>query len=429
MGFFGGSMVAYGLIPSYVTLLAEFSVYLLLLYAIVIRVKHQEPFQFHLLWVWLLFILVALCSIIVNRYINIRPIFSFRLILRFYILYLALINLRLDHSQINKINKFLFALFLIQLPVVAYKFSIYGVHERTIGTYGLRGGGLTTMIPIMAVAYLTAWYVLYKKSIWYLILSACFILWGIVGAKAALFFLFPLTFLGLYYLLIIKNKGFNIIRDVTLVTMVLTFSISVAAIFLYAQPRLNPDREVGGKIDFRYAFSFADNYSTGMRPNDPRFGGGRTATTKLAFKQLCEDGFANFVFGYGPGAMTPSVLNKAGGYDPRVWRIAGSYGITGLVYIWIEYGLFGVILICTLFVCFFWRNWEWYQSAEDPYWKAFAAGSIVFCILNLFIFITYNILPIGGDTLLPVFYYAMAVMHICYLQGHKKINAKRDVSI
>jgi hypothetical protein len=190
----------------------------------------------------------------------------------------------------------------------------------------------------------------------------------------------------------------------------------VMAIFLTFQPRLNKQRTVGGKIDFKYALEFAENYSTHMRPNDPRYGGGRTATTKLAFKQLTEDGFENFVFGYGPGAMTPSALSRGGSFDRRVKMIAGSYGITGLVYIWVEYGVFGVLLFCILFGNFYWLNTKWYNQETNSYWKAFAAGSIVFCLLNLFIFLTYNTLPIGDDTLLPVFYYSMAVMHIMYLE-------------
>ena len=63
--------------------------------------------------------------------------------MRFYLFYLALINLGLDETMLKRINKFLFILFIIQLPAVAYRFSIYGISELTIGTYATHGGGPT----------------------------------------------------------------------------------------------------------------------------------------------------------------------------------------------------------------------------------------------------------------------------------------------
>ena len=193
-GFFGNTLKAYALIPPYATLVTEISVYLLFLYSLVLSAKRHESYRLDLSWLWILFLMIAASSVIVNDYINLRPIFSLRIILRFYLLYLALINLNLSDSELKKINNLIIFLFLIQLPAVAYKFSIYGVSERTIGTYALRGGGLTTMFPIIVISYCMSWYVLYKKSVWYLLISTSFIIWGIVGAKAALFYLYPVTF-------------------------------------------------------------------------------------------------------------------------------------------------------------------------------------------------------------------------------------------
>jgi hypothetical protein len=411
IGFFASSLVTMGYIPSHATLLSELSVFFLLVYALFNRAKKLERFELHLGWVWILFFLVAVCSIIVNRYFNLKPIFSFRLILRYYVFYLAMINVGITDQEFRKINKFLLFVFLVQLPVIAYKFTIYGVHERTIGTYAARGGGLTTIIPIVLVSYLVAFYVIYKQKLWYLILAFCFIIWGIVGAKAALFFLYPPTFFGLYYLTIIRPRGFNFARDVSMGAVVSVLSISILALLIHAQPRMNKGRDMWGAVDFGYALEFAQEYSTGMKKWDDRFAVGRTATLKLSFNQFLEDGFANFVFGYGPGSFTPSLLSSKSSSDPRIWRIAGSYGISGMIYIWVEYGILGVILICILFLNFGYLCWNWYNEEKSPYWKAFATGSLVFSVYYLFIFITYNKLPITGEVMLPVFYYAMAAMH------------------
>jgi hypothetical protein len=305
----------------------------------------------------------------------------------------------------------LLILFLIQLPVVAYKFTIFGVSERTIGSYAARGGGLTTMIPIVMVSYFMSFYFYYKRSVMLIIFSSCFILWGIVGAKAALFFLFPLNFVGLYYLLLIKSKGFNLIRDLKTFVIVAALTVCVMAVFLYSQPRLNPDREVGGRIDFRYALEFAERYETGTRPEDENVGTGRVSTTKVAFKQIIADGFITSLFGYGPGTMTPMPFGSTKVYDIRVINIASGYGISGMVHILVEYGIIGACLFVFIFASFLRRSWTWFNKEKSLYWKALSAGTVVFCSLNLFIFLTYNILPITDDTLLPVFYYAMAIMH------------------
>jgi hypothetical protein len=411
MGFFGNSMVAYGLIPAKAILVTEISIYLLFLYAIINSAKRKSTFKLDLIWVWILFLLVTASSIVVNNSYNLKPIFSFRLIIRFYILYLALINLDLKNSDIFKLNKILFILFLIQLPAVAYKFSIYGVSERTIGTYAERGGGLTTMFPIVVISYCISWYVLYKKSLWYLIISGGFILWGIIGAKAALLFLYPITFFGLYYVLIIKRTGFKFFENVKSISFLTIISVIIIFILISLQPRLNKQREVGGRVDLSYALEFSKDYSTGNKFGSEKYVTGRIATTKLAFNQFIDDGFTNFVFGYGPGALTPSILSGGKSYDFRLDRIVNSYGMTGLVRIWAEYGFFGVILFCVLFAIFCWRSWRWYLLETSMYWKGFAAGSFFFSTLILFIFLTYNKVPVEGETLLPVFYYAMAVVY------------------
>jgi hypothetical protein len=56
--------------------------------------------------------------------------------------------------------------------------------------------------------------------------------------------------------------------------------------------------------------------------------------------------------------------------------------------------------------------WKWYNYKKEPYWKAFAVGSLVFALLNLFIFFAYNTVPIAGDTIPPVYFYVMATMYL-----------------
>ena len=407
--FFGDFFVQENLIPPYLTLATEGFIYLLFLYSLIVRRTDHKRYCLHLVPLFVFFLTVALCSIVVNNTFNFRPIFSLRLILRFFIFYLALINLRLIDDQLKKINRLLFILFIIQLPVSAVKFYFYGVAERTHGTYS--GGGLTTIIPIIALGYLSGYYTFHKPRVVYLLLGVGFIAYGIVGAKAALFFLLPITFLGLYYLTYIRGKSVDTAKHLSMIAIILLLSIVVGGTIIRFNPRLNAERKVGGNIDFSYALEYSKEYTTGTNCYNSEYATGRFSTTMLTFDTLCKGGLPHILFGYGPGCLTKSMLSHTPA-DKRIVRIAGSYGMSGMAFILTEYGLFGLIPLGLMFCIFARMCWRWYNYEEDPYWKAFAVGSLVFSFLNAFIFFAYNRLPILGDIIVPVYFYAMATMYL-----------------
>ena len=426
IAFFAGSLVGYNLIPPHVTIATEFLIYLLFVYSLVVSRANHRRYDFHLLPIFGFFLIAAFCSIVINHAFNFRPIFSLRLILRFFFFYLVVINLGLTEDQFKKINKLLFILFIVQLPASAIKFCFYGVSEETIGTYGVRGGGLTTTIPIVALGYLAGYYVFHKARAVYVLLGVGFILYGIAGAKAALLFLLPITFFGLYYLIYIRGKNENVARHICMLAIILLFSVVVAGTIIKFNERLNAQGEVGGAIDFSYALKYSQKYTTATNNLNPEVAGGRLATTMLALDTIWEGGMAHILFGYGPGCLTKSIFGSAP-TDKRIARIAGSYGRSGMVFVLTEYGLFGLIPLSLLFCVFVRMCWRWYNSEKEPYWKSFATGSLVLALLNTFIFFTYNTTPILGDTITPFYFYVMAVM---YLRLKKtKRECVRQVSV
>ena len=408
--FFADSLVGYNLIPAHVTIVTELFIYLLFLYSLVVSRTNHKRYCLHLVPLFSFFLIVALCSIVVNNVFNFRPIFSFRLILRFFIFYVALINLGLTDSQLKKINTLLFILFIIQLPASAIKFYFYGISERTMGTYTVRGGGLTTLIPIIAIGYLAGYYFFHKRRLVYLLLAIGFIAYGIVGGKAALFFLLPVTFFGLYYLIYIREKRVNVAGHLPMIAIIVVLSIVVGVTILKFNRRLNSEREVGGSIDLSYALKYSKEYTTGTNYHNSEFASGRFSTTMLTFDTIWEGGLPHIFFGYGPGVLTRTIFGSS--IDPRIFRIAGSYGKSGMVFILTEYGLFGLIPFGLMFCIFVHMCWKWYNYEKEPYWKAFAVGSLVFAVLNSFIFFAYNPLPISGDTIPPVYFYVIATMYV-----------------
>ena len=159
-------------------------------------------------------LLISACSIAVNGTEFTQAIFSLRLLYRFYFFYLGITLLDFDDNSLRKINRFVAILLLLQLPVVAIKFYIYGIAEKTQGAYTM-DGSMTTMIPIVVIFYLAAYYCLYRPKLWFILTGIGFVLWSIVGAKRAVFFLYPFQFLAIYYYIYVKGKGGRFSKKVT----------------------------------------------------------------------------------------------------------------------------------------------------------------------------------------------------------------------
>ena len=405
--------MGYGLMPNYFTLATEAFVYLLFLYSIIISAfRSYESYRLHLLGLYALFLLAALYSTIFNGMFNYRPLISLRLLMRFYLFYLALINLGLDEIKLRRINFLLFVFFVIQIPTAAIKLYFYGIGESAIGTYDTSGGGLSTIIPIVALGYLSGYYFFYDRKQAYWLLAIGFIFFGIVGGKAALLFLIPATFLGVYYIVYTRTKRVSLSKSMFIFALVVLFSIGIGGVIIKYNPRLNTERQVGGSIDFSHALEYSREYTTAVDPLSQQYGFGRLATTMITFEQVFGRDIGYAFFGYGPGSLSRSALDKAGRVDHRIYRIAGSYGITGMVQVLTEYGLFGLIVLSLVLFIFFRKCWKWFNQEKDPYWKAFATGTLVFSVLNAFIFFTYNTEPLNGDTITPTYFYAMSVMYI-----------------
>ena len=402
--FFGDSLVDYRLIPTQVTLATEASIYLLFIYSLVFTARFKtKRYSCHLWYPYSYFLAVTFGSIIINNYFSLQPLFSLRLILRFYVFYLALTNIELDDTFLRKTNKLLFILFIIQIAMVAYKFIYRGISEDTIGTYGTHGGGLTAIIPIVALGYLAGYFTFYRARFSYVLLAIGFILLGIAGQKRALLFIYPIAFMGIYFLTNIIGKKGNVIKKFGVLACVGVLSIAVSAVIIKYHKGYNYNSE--GTVDYARALEYAGKYTTNRIGN---VAGGRVATTLLAFELSSKAG--NLIFGFGPGSLTKSVLGSRS--DSRLKFIYRSYGLTGSVFILIEYGLMGVIAFVLIFLTFAYRCWQWFKYEEDPYWKAFAMGALVFAVHITFIFFCYNLEPLLGDVIPPVYFYAMAVTHI-----------------
>jgi hypothetical protein len=412
LAFFANSFVEYHLIPPHLTLLTE--VCLIILIPCSLLRSKGERYCLSIGYVVAIFILITFLSMLINSQLDVRFVYSWRCLFRFFFLYLAVINLRLSEEDLKRINRVIYVIFLIQLPVVAIKYHFYGISELTLGTYHARGGSLTTAIPLTAVIYLFSYYGLYKSSVLYILLAIGFMLFAIVGAKRLPFYLFPFVALGMYYLIYVREMKGKIFKRGFVLCVTITGIFLISALFLKYSPSLNPYKKDGQNVDIgdlKQAVKFAREYTMRKDAYMELYTYGRIATTQRVFRVIYDSGIGNFLFGLGPGTYTRTLL------DPPNWESKSAkllkirYGITPMNRIAIEYGLLGVVAYAFVPLYFVFMCWKYYKLEADPYWKAFATGSFGFAFLMFFLFLGYHYPIFLGDTMPVLYFYVMAVVY------------------
>jgi len=397
-------------IPRYFNAMTEAFIFLLLVVSLITRIGRGISVP-HLWYCFFYMLLICACSIAVNGSETTRAIFSLRLLYRFYFFYLGITLLDLDDSNLRKINRFVAILLLLQLPVVAIKFCLYGISEETQGAYSL-DGSMTTMIPIVVIFYLAAYHYLYRPKLGFILTGIGFVLFSIVGAKRAVFFLYPFQFLAIYYYIYVKGKGVSFSKKMGTLFLVLSLILSISVSILYFNESLNPDRKVGGSIDFKYAFDYAEGYNIGVDGYGYTYG--RIATTKRVSEILWNSGLLGVLFGAGPGSAT---LNRFDTWEDkelleeRLAEFKIGYGFTAMSLIALEYGVLGGVAYSLIIFLFARMCWRYYKYENDPYWKAFAAGSLGFAFSMLFFSFAYHATAVYGNTLPALYFYAMAVVY------------------
>lgn len=408
---FGGSFIRLG-IPGYFAIGTELLVIMLFLLALLTR-PNADRFVLHLWYSFFFMVLVSVCSVVLNGSGAVQSILSLRLLYRFYFFYLGIVNLNLNDRKTRAINTFLAMLLLFQLPVVAYRFHLYGIDERTHGAYAaVHCGSLTTILPIVVIFYAAAYYLLYRAKLRYLMAGIGFVLFSIVGGKRAVAFLYPLQFLAIYYYIYIKGRGARLSNKAGASIIVLTLIVVISGSIFHFNKTLNPEHCVGGSVDVEYAFDYAKKYTA--RESAYGYTTGRYSTTVRIFESLLDLGFAQVFFGVGPGSITPSLFDsagEAGRTQQTLDRFRITYGLTSMNKIAIEYGVLGVIAYGLIIVLCARMCWKYFKYEVDPYWKAFAAGSVGFAFSMFFFFVAYSYSAFWGDTAPAIYFYAMGVIY------------------
>ena len=348
-------------------------------------------------------------------YINEEPIFPFLLFCRhifiFYLLLVALLNLNISESTIKKINKYIVLLFLIQIPAAITKFVIIGQDEGAgVGTVSMQGGELSTILPLVAIAFLFA-FCLFKSKKKYIVFIIGFMIFGLIGEKRALMFYIPLLLFLVYYLYTKQRRAKRIfsIRKAQMKYIFLILVISFLGLYSASKliVTLNAENEIGGSFDPKFLANKVITYNTWVLDNGKVFG--RYAATIYTYRCLEKGGPINLLLGLGTGNMVESSLIK-GRQRVAFNRFGIRAGLTGFVWFAFQVGLLGTIFLCYLYLKLFKKVYMIYRGSSDPYFKSVALGFLGATFVLFLDFFTYSKTSMSSGVLTPVYFYIAAII-------------------
>jgi hypothetical protein len=388
-----------GFLPFLIMWFPELLSGLLFLKVLVQSVARKQNFRTAGFRFVLLFLFIAFYSLIYNSSGLIPALLMLRLLFRYYILFLAILNLDLDEKAMKLINSFVIIIFLLQLPLAIIKLFVYGQGETSLG---LSSHSISTMIPLIAVSFLFSFYFLYKKRIAYLSGIFCFVGFSFVGGKRAFIFFFVLL---IAFLLWVLKKQIRLnLKAIFLAVMLICISFYFAARLL---PRFNPQNKIWGEFNIKHIINFVFEYETGV--TGAGMTGGRISTSINVFNLLSKGGPLHWAFGFGPGVIVKSMF---AGYDRREnleKRFGIVYGENGLSWLAIQVGYLGAFLFFLFLYVFLKESYLYFRQEDDQYWQSVGSGMVGFTFIYLITCLVY--IPFFNFSGVSVFYfYLLAIV-------------------
>ena len=238
--------------------------------------------------------------------------------IRFPLLGLTLINMEFNREFIVRILKMLLVIAFIQLPVSIFQFFIYGMGDRTCGTFGLYGTGEILFYLAFCIGLL---FILYSRSkkIIFLLLVPLLILPIILGSANLGMFLVPFVvlYVGIFHL----KKFKEIFRIIAVLFIFLWGIYNINSTFQRVLNRFLINTFRGIKVIHNYK----------IKGNIP----GRLASIEIAHQWVAQK-YMGFIFGYGFGVTKQSYFEGLSGtllgvYAPRTNQISITLLETGYI--------------------------------------------------------------------------------------------------
>jgi hypothetical protein len=362
-----------------------------------------------------IFLFVMLGSVIFNGTDVVSALLMGRLLFRYYLLLLAMINLDLNEKETKSILGVMMFIFILQLPLSVIKLIIYGPGERPLG---LSAHALPTIVPLIAIGFLYAFYFLYRKKTIYILGILSFVGFAFIGGKRA--FVFYLIALIVFLTWIVRRQIKLNYAVIFLGAFIVFASFYFAARLL---PTLNPQNRVWGSFDLKFIIDYAISYETHIR--ETGLSTGRVSTTVNVFNNLNKNGVLHSIFGFGPGIIIRSMFSAYDRTDAFESRFRVRYGITGLTWLGIQVGYLG-LLVFFLFLYFLTRRaYQYFLSEQEGFWRSCALGIVGFSFSLILTGMLYD--PFFSNDSISAFYYCS--IGLALINSNKIKDSKRHALI
>lgn len=405
--------VEYGMLPFQVMWLPELLSGLLFVRALLHKaIERQKLITFGMRFV-MGFLILTFLSLLLNNSGFVPALLMLRLLFRYYLLFLAIINLGLAERSMRLINNLLVFIFLAQLPLSVLKLFTFGQGETSLG---LSSHSVTTIFPLIAIGFLFSFYIFYKRKYIFILGILAFVGFAIIGGKRAFIFFLPVL---LVYIAWIARRNFAL-RPKFLVLGIFIVFISFYFVARLV-PTLNPQREIWGEFNPKHIVNYAVEYETGYSKSGIPIG--RVSATLEVFRSLKMKGVSGFAIGNGPGTIIKSMFSA---YDKReaIRSIFGvGYGLNGLSWLGIQVGYLGMIIYFSIFYLFLRKLLVYLEMEQDPYWKSLSLGMVGFTFILIITSLVYD--PFFTNDAVAAFYFCLLGIIILRQEYSKSIHQSR----
>lgn len=388
--------VEYKILPFQIMWLPELLSGLLLVKAVIYKASERLTLNLFGSSLAMVFLLSAIFSLFLNDSGLVPGLLMLRLLFRYYLLFLAVINLGLNEPPMKLTINIIVFVFLVQIPLSLVKLFKFGQGETSLG---LSSHSVTTIFPLVAIGYLGALYIFYKRNPTYILYMFAFVGFSIIGGKRAFIFFLPIL---LFYLAWVVRKNFVFKPSLIFLGILIIF----ISLYFVARliPTLNPQREIWGDFSLKHIVNYAVEYETGVTKTGVPIG--RISATSEIFRSLKSKGFSGFVFGYGPGTIIKSMFSDYDRREAVKSRFGIGYGLNGLSWLGIQVGYFGVFVYFYFFYLFFRKARAYLEIEQDPYWKSFALGMVGFNFIFIITSLVY--VPFFSHDAVAAFYFCLS---------------------
>ncbi len=361
-----------------------------------------------------LFTIFYLTAIILTKTMNFDAYSFYRHYLNGFLLLSAVYMYPFAQSQLFRINRFVFLLFILQVFASVFKLIIIGQYEEFAGTMVVSNGSMNTIFPLFAICFLVfAWFNMGRKRK-YILYSFGFIFMGWVGGKRGIYF-----YLIILILMIIWKRFRDMRKGSFLPLSVIRFTpigillfITIFYLGVRLTPTLNPDHKTWGRYDSEFLASYLYTYNlVDEKTGDYR---GRFGGTYVLLQDAISGGglalknptLKSNMVGFGPDKIVGDVGIR---YERQrqigIFRLSGTIA-TGFTNVFIGLGLLGVIFTVWFFM-YYNRKVSFVSKLPglNPYWKTIASATFLLGPIFLMDFFTYSTSFNTNNTLYMTYFF------------------------